>query len=505
METVHFSLFEKARIAMEEMPDHSLYADEHRDYSTKAFYYAAIETANFLAFQGIEKGDLVFLRSTRSIDTYILFAALTFLGALTALSDPHQDVLEEAESYELKEKTKFALTNETAGKDISASGNWELWNLSSGEKIACPISLGEEAVEPMFHPSADLSSPSFIIFTSGSSQKAKAVVSSQFGFLNHIENALETSSGTPEDCILMLLPIHHVFGLALMTMGLWAHYRVYFAPNMDLPVSLAAIKKEKVTAVDCVPMYIAALGRAKLAAGLELPTLRLSMLGGTNLLQEEIRFIESSLGVRVIPIYGMSECIGIAGAGYDDSEEVRCHSVGRVLPMCDVKLIDDNGEEVAKGEKGEIIVKSPTMFLGYYEDPEATKEAVDERGYLHTGDIGQFDEKDCLHIVGRKKEMIIRNGINLSPASIEEKILKTERFVEVAVLGAKDKEAGEVPVAILVLKPESKQLSPAQIGAILEAALLKNERPKEIHILEALPRLSSGKVDKVSLKQRFSK
>lgn len=505
MNTVNYSFFEKVRTAMEESPDHSLYADESRDYSTKDFYYATVEVANRLAALGVKKGDLVFLRSPRSIDTFILFAALSYLGAVSALSDPHQGVVESAKTYGLKEKTAFALTNESSNNDLSAVGGWELWDFKTKQKTLFPIPLGKQAVEPLFDPNIDIHEPFLVIFTSGSSSKAKAVAMSQFGFINHIENDLTVASGTPEDCLLMLLPIHHVFGIALLAMGLWSHYRVYFAPSLDLSCTLEAIQKEKVTAVDCVPSYIASIGKAKLAKGIDLPTLRLSMLGGTNLLEEDVRFIEESLGVRVLPVYGMSECIGIAGASYEDSKETRCHSVGRPLPMCDVRLLGGDGHEVPVGQEGEIIVKSPTMFLGYYLNPEATKEAVDEKGFLHTGDLGCFDSENRLHIVGRKKEMIIRNGINLSPAAIEEKIMKTACFAEAAVLGIKDKEVGEVPILIASLAPEAKTLSFTRVETLVAKALLKIERPKAIYIVASMPRLSSGKVDKMALYRRFGR
>ena len=209
MEPFAYSFYEKVLASVEEMPNKSLYADETRDYSTKDFYYASVEAANFLAKNNVRKGDLVFLRSPRCIDTFILFVALSFLGAVTALSDPHQGVLEAAKTYELESQTRFALTNESGGDDVSACGNWELWDLKENRKIPCPISLGKEAVAPCFDPSVDIYAPSFVIFTSGSSQKAKAVANSQYTFINHIEKQLESSSGTPEDCILMLLPIHH--------------------------------------------------------------------------------------------------------------------------------------------------------------------------------------------------------------------------------------------------------------------------------------------------------
>lgn len=507
METNQLSLFQVMDRFANEAPKKSLFADEKRDYGAEAFQNAAVEVANALYHLGVRKGNLVCLRSVRSIDTMALYAALTYLGALTCLSDPHQGCAEAMELNGMLSDVVFLLTNERGSADLSAVGGWECVRVEDGKSFPIEIPLGKKKVDPAFDVRADIYAPSLIVFTSGSSNKAKGVTMSQYTIMNHLQNYAEAGSGSEEDCLLQLLPIHHVFGLCILLMAIWCRYRVYFAPSLDLDTTLNAIVKENVNACDSVPSFIVALAKAKEEKGLELPSLKYSLMGGANLLQEDIRYIEKTLNIRVFPVYGMSECIGIAGASYHESEEVRCHSVGHILPMCEVRFVDENNVDVPEGQAGEIIVRGPTVMMGYYNDEQGTREVIDEQGYLHTGDMGRLDEKGCLHIVGRKKEMIIRNGINISPAGIEEKVLNTGFFSEVAVVGIVDKKRGKVPAVAAVLKKgvlRKLALSEEDVVCILKNALLKIEIPAVAKILPSLPRLPSGKVDKVALKAMLS-
>ena len=483
-----------------EQPNKSLYADPQRDYSALAFYRATLVLADFLRQKGVKPKDLVFVRATRSIDTILLFVSLTFVGAAVALSDAHQDVDAFIAANEMGDKVAFTLSNEKSSADLSASGGWILTDARS--KVSCPCPIPDDDLEATidFEPRIDLYAPSAIIFTSGSSSKAKAVGMSQYNLLNHLRNYVGSSSLAPEDNALMLLPTHHVFGLCEAVMALCQRYRLFFAPALDFETSLKYIQEQSITRLDSIPAYLMALAKLKIAKGVELPSLNASIVGGTALIKDELKEIENILHITIAPVYGMSECIGIAAVDANGDEDARLGSVGRFLPMCDAHIIDDDGNDVPEGEPGEIIVKAPSVMVGYYGDPEGTKAVIDENGYLHTGDLGRLDERGLLHIVGRKKEIIIRNGNNLSPAAIEEKILKTGKFKEIAVFGVKDQALGEVPIAVVVPNQEMNQ---AEIEALLVQALPKIEVPARVHIVDALPRLSSGKVDKVSLKERF--
>ncbi|MBQ7244578.1 MAG: acyl--CoA ligase [Bacilli bacterium] len=498
------TLFEVLTRYAEEEPDREIFADEQRRYTVFETLQASLGIASFLAGKNVRKHDLVFLRATRSIDTALLFIGLTFLGAATALCDPHQGVKEFADANGMLEKAKFLLTNEDASMDISAVGNFKLIHVASGKEWDCLIPDGKTKAPMDFTPCFNIYSSCAIIFTSGSSDKAKPVSLSLYNLMNHCQNFAEAGSGTREDNCLMLLPIHHVFGLAEILMVIWMRCRLYFAPSLEFETTMHAIQQEKITRLDSIPAYLMALAKLKELKKVDLPSLNASLVGGTNLIEEELVYLEDTLGITICPVYGQSECIAISGINAAGSRKERLGTVGRFLPMCDGKLIDADGKEVEAGDEGEIIVKAPSVMMGYYGDIAATSAAIDSNGYLHTGDLGCFDENGCLHIVGRKKEIIIRNGINLSPASIEAKILKTGFFEEVAVVGIEDRLRGEVPAVAVVYK--ESVLSKLRLGEkealkIVEDALLKIEYPAVTRILKSFPRLASGKVDKIALRK----
>ena len=198
----------------------------------------------------------------------------------------------------------------------------------------------------------------------------------------------------------------------------------------------------------------------------------------------------------------MSECIGISGTPYTDDIEVRANSVGKFLPMCKGYILDEKGEEVLKGTEGEICVICPAVMLGYYNNEEETKATVDQKGRLHTGDLGYVDERGYLHITGRKKDIIIRNGHNISARKIEKALLAIPSIDMATVVGVRDEKCGEVPMSLITFKI-GHEISVKEIMEQLKVKLAKNELPLKIKIMENMPMTSSGKVDKVKIRDIF--
>ena len=199
--------------------------------------------------------------------------------------------------------------------------------------------------------------------------------------------------------------------------------------------------------------------------------------------------IEEKLKIRLVPVYGMSECIGIACGDYRDRAEKRCDNVGKVYSMNEVKI----------SEEGEICVKSPAKALGYLQGERITE--LEE--WLHTGDLGYIDEEGYVHISGRKKDIIIRNGNNISSAKIESELLKLKYIETAAVVCGRDEKAGEVPCALVVLKAGEARTE-AEIIKDLQGSLTKIELPAKIGFAEELPLTSTGKTDKERIKKLFA-
>ena len=170
--------------------------------------------------------------------------------------------------------------------------------------------------------------------------------------------------------------------------------------------------------------------------------------------------------------------------------------------MTEARLTDEEGNILPTGQEGEVCVRGMTLMLGYYNDESATREVIDKEGWMHTGDLGYFDCKGILHISGRKKEIIIRNGNNLSAVEIEKKICSLPHVYMAAVVGVSDENCGEIPCAAIVLE-KGCSLTVERITELVTSVLNKLEMPEKIIILPSFPLTGSGKIDKQALKDLF--
>lgn len=333
--------------------------------------------------------------------------------------------------------------------------------------------------------------PAFLIFTSGSTGKRKAVVLSESNLVNNLIDSAPLGLYSPDDIALGARPIDHVFGLVLLCGAAVLQYALYFPENTAVPTLLAAIEKERITRMNGVPSLYLALCEQK--DGYDLSSLRAGFIGGSVSTEQQIVEIESALGITLVPVYGMSECIGIACQDGHAEQKTRVQGVGRFYDMNDGAILDGNGEPVPQGAEGEICVKGPMRMLGYYGQP------MDKDEYLHTGDLGYLDENRVLHLTGRIKDIIIRNGYNLSPCRIENALLSLPNVSAAAVVGIPDGRQGEVPAAMVVGTGTEEALLSG-----LVPLLRKNELPAAIRFVDALPLTGSGKPDKTRIREMLS-
>jgi acyl-CoA synthetase (AMP-forming)/AMP-acid ligase II len=237
--------------------------------------------------------------------------------------------------------------------------------------------------------------------------------------------------------------------------------------------------------------------------GYDLSSLRLAVTGAAAVPVELIRRMRSELTFgTVLTAYGLTEATGVVTmCRQGDDPDVISHSSGRAIPDTEVRIVDEAGTELAPGEPGEIIVKGYTVVAGYFEDPEATAEAIDRQGWLHTGDIGVMDEAGNVTITDRLKDMFIVGGFNAYPAEIEGTLLRHPGVSQVAVVGVPDERMGEVGCAFVVPRPDT---DPADLAAELtewaREQMANYKVPRSVRIIEALPLNASGKVLKTELR-----
>ncbi len=304
--------------------------------------------------------------------------------------------------------------------------------------------------------------------------------------------------------MLFALPMYHVLGLvAVLLASIYKGSTVVIVPGTGLSISsfMAAIEREKGTMLWGVP-YIFALAvdmAEKEGVKNDLSSLRLCGSAGAPLQIDVIQRFKHHYGFDIIDCLGLTEavclvtCPPINGNG-------KLGSVGEPLPGWEVRIVDDNGRELPTNQPGEIIVRGPIM-KGYYHNPQATAEVIKD-GWLYTGDIGKADEDGYLFITGRKKDIIIVKGQNISPSDIESVLLTHPKVAEAVVIGIPDEMRGEVVGAVISLKA-GEAASEQKIKGFCLERLASYKVPRQVIFLDSLPRTAIGKIDKESIRNHL--
>ena len=470
--------------------------DEERRYTVRETFREAVAIGNRLHDFGVRPGSLAVLRSTRSLDAFLIWLALEFMGAAAVLTDPHQAAEAFLRDTGIPIQADAIITNEGAGNGISANGDWEV--LGHGPlEIGFPA--GREARR--FAVGRDLHAPAVIVFTSGSTGKSKASMLSQEALLQYAEDSIVYDWHHPEDVAIVTLPTNHAFALCLLTAAFVARYALFFPRDMRADYVLECIERYRITRINGVPSYFYLLARANESYNRDLRSLRTGFTAGAPIIPEQHRYIEQALGMTLHPLYGMSESISISCTSPLDPARRRETTVGRFHRGAGC-ILDKDGNELPRGQEGEICVSGPAIMRGYYGDEEATRQAIDGKGRLHTGDLGYVDDDGYLHISGRIKDIIIRNGVNLSPAKIEAAIRGVPGVENAVVIGVRHETLGEAPCALVVLR-EGCEMTVSELKEQLLSRLAKNEVPVTILFGDEIPLNKVGKPDKQKVKEMF--
>lgn len=421
---------------------------------------------------GLRPGDPVAVRAERCPETALLVFALRAAGAVAVLTSPRREIGETLAECDADVRPRAQLQREGgAAFSVRIDGREET------------LTLGEDAPGTAL-PETDPKEPAFVIFTSGSTGRSKAVVQCENNYISNLIDSGPLGLYAESDIALGALPLEHVFGLVLLAGTVVLRYALFYPAKTDLPSLLGCIEKERITRMNGVPSLYLAL--AERGADYDLSSLRAGFIGGGPVTAAQFARIEKDLGMTLISVYGMSECVGISCASWRDPAAERAAGVGPVYPMNEIRLLGPDGRKAARGCEGEICVRSPMRMLGYYGEP------MPEEAFFPTGDLGFLDEKGVLHLSGRKKDIIIRNGNNLSARRIEDALLRLPGVRAAAVVGLPDERQGEVPCAMVVGEADEEAL---------HALLQKNEWPKGVLRTDALPMTASGKPDKPRIRE----
>jgi acyl-CoA synthetase (AMP-forming)/AMP-acid ligase II len=271
----------------------------------------------------------------------------------------------------------------------------------------------------------------------------------------------------------------------------------------DVPAVLERTSREKISVLPGPPtLYQSILAHPERDRH-DLSSLRLAVTGAAAIPVELIRRMRDELGFEtVITGYGLTETCGtVSMCDQDDDAKTIATTSGRAIPGIEVRCVDGEGAEVARGEPGEVVVRGYNVMQGYFEDAAETRATIDPDGWLHTGDVAVMDERGYLRITDRLKDMFIMGGFNCYPAEIESQMYSHEEIAQVAVIGVPDERMGEVAMAFVVPVPGSQPTGEA-IVAWCRDHMANYKVPRRIEIVDALPMNAAGKVTKFVLRER---
>ena len=340
-----------------------------------------------------------------------------------------------------------------------------------------------------------------IIYTSGTTGKPKGA---ELTHSNLLQNAI-LSTGVvttrTEDTQLIVLPLFHIFAMTcLMNAGIYKGATSVLLPRFDAEAVLGLMTKHKVTVFAGVPtMYWGLLNYENKTFDLDQISeqLRMCVSGGASLPVKVLEDFEAKFKVPILEGYGMSEGSPVVTFNHLDRGR-KPGSVGTPVWGVEVKLVDENDQEVPLGEKGELVYRGHNVMKGYYNRPEINEEVL-RGGWMHSGDVAVQDEDGFFYIVDRTKDMIIRGGLNVYPREVEDVMMKHEAVSLVAVIGVPDDEMGEEIQACVVLK-EGAAVSESELMEWTKERIAAYKYPRQIQFLAALPMSATGKILKKELR-----
>ncbi len=346
--------------------------------------------------------------------------------------------------------------------------------------------------------------PVNIQYTSGTTGAPKGATLSHYNILNNGFMVGESLGLTARDRMVIPVPLYHCFGMVMANLGCITHGSTMIYPNdaFDAELTLRAVAEERASILYGVPtMFIAMLDHPS-RAQMDLSTLRSGIMAGATCPIEVMRRVIDQMHMAEVQIaYGMTETSPVSlQTGPDDDLELRVTTVGRTQPQLENKLVDTDGCIVARGEIGELCTRGYSVMLGYWDNPQATGDAIDPAGWMHSGDLAVMDEQGYVRIVGRNKDMIIRGGENIYPRELEEFFYTHPAVADAQVIGIPCSRYGEEIVAWIKLHP-GHSATAEELQGWCKARIAHFKVPRYIRFVDEYPMTVTGKVQKFRMRE----
>jgi long-chain acyl-CoA synthetase len=467
--------------------------------------------ANILRSKGIGKGDTVAMMVPNTPHFPMIYYGILHTGAAVVpvnVMYRHNEIEHYLIDSEAKVFFAFKVFEEEARKAFLAAENCkDFIVISSPDDLEDPT-VGENFTKIMMEADSEFDTfqtmpddTAVILYTSGTTGMPKGAELTHFNmFFNAYHACNSILHLTPKDVALVTLPLFHSFGqTCMMNASILGGGGMTMLPRFETEKAMQVIERDRVTVVALVPtMYFFMLNTEK-HSDYDLSSIRMAVSGGAALPEETHRRFRERHDIVVQEGYGLSETSPISSFTVAD-EEVRVGSIGKPIWGVEMRIKMDDGSFGGVNDVGEIVIRGHNVMKRYLNRPQATQEAIID-GWFHTGDVGRYDEDGYFYIVDRKKDIIIRGGMNIYPREIEEVLYAHPKVFEVSVVGVPDPARGEEVKAYL--SPlAGETITPEEIHEYLQQRIARYKWPRDIEVLAELPKGPTGKILKRELKLR---
>jgi len=484
-------------------PDRLFVKEGDREWCNGFFDGQVNRTANALAGLGVTKGCcLVTLMSNSPTFLEVFFACAKLGGivvpvnaalSLTELTHIVTDCAPRVLVYTPENRDKVDHLRTAVGDEVHylAADSKE----APDERLLASLTRDAAALPP--RASVDLPDPLMIMYTSGTTGAPKGAVLSHGNFLFGAIHSLHSYQLDANCRSLVVAPLFHIGALAASVIPVVYAGGALVLKNFDNPSDIiTCIVQEKITFMFAVPVMYEMMAKAPRWSTADFSGVDFFIAGGAPMPVPLIHRYQKEKAVAFAQGYGMTETLRITALDLADADR-KAGSIGKEVFHTAVRIVDEDNREVPPGETGELVVKGPTVFQGYWNNPAATDAAM-QGGWFHTGDLGRRDAEGFLHLVGRKNDLIICAGENVYAAEVERAIEQHPQVAEAAVVGMPDAKRGEVPAAFVRLE-NGQAPAEAELLKFLDGKLAGFKRPRKMWFVDDFPRNRAGKVLKREL------
>jgi len=466
-----------------------------RSYTYRQIADGVRQLAAGLHARGLRKGDVLAIMSPNVPDYPISFHGVATAGGVNTTLNPTYTADEIA--FQLNDsRARLLLTIPPLlekARDAAARSKVEEIIVFGEAEGAVPfaslMSRGQA-------PRVDINAAEDVValpYSSGTTGFSKGVMLTH---RNLVANLVQTSACLQigeDEKLMAFLPFFHIYGMTvIMNQGLQHGTTLVTMPRFELEPCLKAVQEYKVTRFFLVPPIVVLLAKSPVVDNYDLSSVTRAFSGAAPLDAETAEVVSRRIGCRLSQGYGLTETSPVSHIVPDSVNVPVAGSVGNLVPNTECKIVDvATGQELGRNKDGEIWMRGPQVMKGYLNNPEATRNSIDEDGFFHSGDIGHVDEHDEFFIVDRLKELIKYKGFQVAPAELEALLLTHPKVADVAVIGVADEEGGEAPKAFVVSK---EPVSAEEIMEFVAARVAPHKKVRRVEFVEQIPKSATGKI-----------